>query len=85
MEKLPPFDRETLSEEIRGLQPARPALRLKQMLDLGVFDEVEGAVRVELSAARAALAEWPGHSPARHLLALSDVLLAQVASLRPAI
>jgi len=85
MEKLPAFDRETLSEEIRGLQPARPALRLKQMLDLGVFDEVEGAVRVELSAARAALAEWPGHSPARHLLALSDVLLAQVASLRPAI
>ena len=85
MEKLPAFDRETLSEEIRGLQPARPALRLKQMLDLGVFDEVEGAVRVELSAARAALAEWPGHSPAGHLLALSDVLLAQVASLRPAI
>ncbi len=84
MDRLPPFERETLSGEIGGLQPSQPARRLKQMLDLGVFDAVEAAVLGEVSAARAALAEWPGHPPTHHLLALGDVLLAQVASLRPA-
>ena len=84
MDRLPPFERAALVEEISGQQPAQPALRLKQMLELGVFDEVEGAVRHEVTAARAALAEWPGLAPTRHLLALGDVLLAQVASLRPA-
>jgi hypothetical protein len=54
------------------------------MLALGVFDAVEAAVQGEVSAACAALAEWPGHPPTHHLLALGDVLLAQVASLRPA-
>ncbi|MGA2016908.1 MAG: polyprenyl synthetase family protein [Opitutaceae bacterium] len=83
MDRLPPFERAALSGEIGGLRPSQPALRLKQMLDLGVFDAVEGAVQVEISAARAALAEWPGHSPTPHLLALGDVLLAQVAALRP--
>jgi octaprenyl-diphosphate synthase len=83
MDRLPPFERAELSEEIGGLRPARPELRLKQMLELGVFDAVESAVRDEVSAARAALAEWPGRAPTRHLLALGDVLLSQVASLRP--
>jgi octaprenyl-diphosphate synthase len=83
MDRLPPFERAALSDEISGLQPARPALRLKQMLELGVFDAVEDAVRLEVSAARAALAEWPGRPPTRHLLALCDVLLAQVGSLKP--
>jgi octaprenyl-diphosphate synthase len=83
MDRLPEFERGALSDEIRGLQPARPALRLKQMLELGVFDAVEAAVLGEVSAARAALAEWPGHAPTHHLLALGDVLMAQVASLRP--
>jgi octaprenyl-diphosphate synthase len=83
MERLSPFERAALSEEIGGLQPAKPALRLKQMLDLGVFDAVEGAVRNEVLAARAALAEWPGLPPTQHLLALCDVLLAQVRSLKP--
>ena len=84
MDRLPPFERETLSGEIGGLQPSQPALRLKQMLALGVFDAVEAAVQGEVSAACAALAEWPGHPPTHHLLALGDVLLAQAASLRPA-
>jgi octaprenyl-diphosphate synthase len=84
LDRLAPFERAALSDEISGLQPAQPALRLKQMLDLGVFDAVEAAVRTEVSAARSALAEWPGLPPTHHLLALSDVLLAQVESLRPA-
>src|SRR5271157_2392167 len=85
MDRLPPFERATLSGEIGGMRPAQPALRLKQMLDLGVFDAVEAAVQGEVSAARAALAEWPGHPPTHHLLALGDVLLAQVSGLRPAV
>ena len=69
--------------EIDGVRPARPELRVKQMLELGVFEAVEAAVRDEVSAARAALAEWPGRPPTVHLLSLGDVLLSQVASLRP--
>jgi len=83
MDRLPAFERAGLAEEIGGLRPARPELRSKQMLELGVFDAVESAVRDEVSAARAALAEWPGRPPTLHLLALGDVLLSQVASLRP--
>jgi octaprenyl-diphosphate synthase len=83
MDRLPPFERAALSDEIGGLQPANPVLRLKQMLDYGVFDAVEVAVREEVAAARAALAEWPGRAPTQHLLALCNVLLAQVASLKP--
>jgi octaprenyl-diphosphate synthase len=83
MDRLPPFERAALSDEIGGLQPARPELRLKQMLDLGVFEAVEAAIRDEVNVARLALSEWPGRPPTHHLLALGDVLLAQVASLRP--
>jgi octaprenyl-diphosphate synthase len=83
LDRLPPFERMALTGEISGRQPAQPALRLKQMLDLGVFDTVEAAVIEEVSEARAALNEWPGLAPTGHLLALGDVLLAQVASLRP--
>jgi octaprenyl-diphosphate synthase len=83
MERLTPFERAALSDEIGGVRPAQPALHLKQMLDLGVFDTVQAAVEVEVSAARAALEKWPGHPATAHLLALGDVLLAQVAGLRP--
>jgi octaprenyl-diphosphate synthase len=83
MDRLQPFERAALADEIAGLQPARPALRLEQMLALGVFDAVEVAIRDEVAVARVALAEWPGLAPTQHLLALGDVLLAQVASLRP--
>src|SRR5580698_10029571 len=61
MDRLPQPERAALSDEIGGIQPSRPQLRLKQMLDLGVFDVVEAAVTGEVNAARAALAEWPGH------------------------
>lgn len=83
MDRLPAYERTALSEEIAGARPARPALRVKQMLELGVFDAVEVAVQDEVSAARAALAEWPGRAPTPHMLSVGDVLLSQVASLRP--
>jgi octaprenyl-diphosphate synthase len=44
----------------RRAAAAQPALRLKQMLDLGVFDAVEAAVQGEVSAARAALGRMAG-------------------------
>jgi hypothetical protein len=53
------------------------------MLESGVFGAVEQAVLRELAAARLELGEWPGQPPTRHLLALGDVLIAQVAALRP--
>jgi octaprenyl-diphosphate synthase len=84
MDRLPQAERSALSNEIGGLQPSRPALRFKQMLELGIFDVVSAAVDSEVNAARAALAEWPGHPPTRQLLALGDELLGQVAALRPA-
>jgi octaprenyl-diphosphate synthase len=84
MDRLPAFERATLADEISGARPAQPQFRLKQMLGLGVFDTVEAAVHAEVGKARSALAEWPGVPPTHHLLALGDVLLAQVASLRPA-
>jgi octaprenyl-diphosphate synthase len=83
MDRLPQAERAALSNEISGRQPSRPELRLKQMLDLGVFDVVQAAVSGEVNAARAALAEWPGHPPTHQLLALGDALLSQVAALRP--
>ncbi len=84
LDRLPPFERAALAEEIGGRRPAQPALRLRQMLELGVFAVVEAAVRAEIEAARASLAEWPGRPPTRHLMALGDVLLSQVSTLRPA-
>ena len=84
MDRLALPERTALSNEISGLQPSRPALRFKQMLDLGVYEVVRAAVDSEVNAARAALAEWPGHPPTHQLLALGDELLGQVAALRPA-
>jgi octaprenyl-diphosphate synthase len=83
MDRLPLHERAALSDEISGRQPSRPEFRLRQMLDMGIFDVVEAAVRGEVNAARAALAEWPGHPPTHQLLALGDALLSQVAALRP--
>jgi octaprenyl-diphosphate synthase len=83
MDRLPQQERAALSNEISGLQPSRPALRFKQMLELGVFDVVSAAVYSEVNAASAALAEWPGHPATHQLLALGDELLGQVSALRP--
>jgi octaprenyl-diphosphate synthase len=83
MDRLPQGERAALSDEIAGHRPSQPALRLRQMVDLGVFDAVQASVAGEVNAARAALAEWPGHPPTQQLLALGDALLAQVAALRP--
>jgi octaprenyl-diphosphate synthase len=83
MERLPEFERAGLSEEIRGTRQPNPQVRLRQMTEFGVFETVETAIRGEVSAARAALAEWPGRPATPHLLSLGGVLMDQVAALRP--
>jgi octaprenyl-diphosphate synthase len=83
MDRLPEFERAGLSEEIRGTRQPSPKVRLRQMTELGVFETVEAAIQGEVSAAGAALAEWPGRPATPHLLSLGGVLMEQVAALRP--
>ena len=83
LERLPPAERTALTGEITGGRPPQPALRLRQMRDLGVFRAVAEAVQVEIAGARAALRDWPGHAPTPLLLSLCDLLAAQVAALQP--
>ena len=60
------------------------ALRLRQMRELAIFPVIAEGVQAEVTAATAALREWPVHPATPLLLRLCDVLLAQVAGLRPA-
>lgn len=85
MERLPAGERAGLTGEILGAQPVQPALRLRQMGELGIFGDVASAVKTEVDAATAALQEWPGEAPTALLLGLCDVLRAQVAALRPVV
>jgi hypothetical protein len=52
------------------------------MNDLGVFAAVTASIHAELAHATAALAPWPAYPATSHLLALGDVLRAQVAALQ---
>jgi len=81
-ERLPLAERPLLAEEITGKRPPQLALRLQQMNDLGVFAAVTTAIHAELAHATAALAPWPTYPATSHLLALGDVLRAQVAALQ---
>jgi len=81
-ERLPADERATLAEEITGKRAPQLALRLQQMNDLGVFATVNAAVHAELATATGALAPWPDYPATPHLLALGDVLRAQVAGLQ---
>ena len=81
-ERLPAEERQLLTEEIIGKRPPQLAVRLKQMNDLGVFAAVTTSIHAELAHATAALAPWPAYPASTHLLALGDVLRAQVAALQ---
>jgi octaprenyl-diphosphate synthase len=83
MERLPAGERADLTAEVSGQRPPQLALRLRQMRDYGIFSVVSDAVQAEISAATAALREWPGYAPTPYLLGLCEVLSTQVASLRP--
>ncbi|MBL9189761.1 MAG: polyprenyl synthetase family protein [Opitutaceae bacterium] len=82
LDRLGATDRATLLGEVTGERPPQPALRLRQMRELGIFAVVADAVHAEIDAARAALNEWPGHAPTSLLLGLCDGLRGQVAAVR---
>jgi octaprenyl-diphosphate synthase len=82
-DRLPAAEAAALAAEITGERPPQPALRLRQMRELGVFGEVSEAVHAEIAAATAALRAWPGQAATPLLLGLCDVLQSQVAVLQP--
>lgn len=83
LERLPATERAALVAELAGEHPPQLALRLRQMREFGIFGLVAEAVDAEITAATAALQEWPGYDSTPLLLGLCDVLKTQVAALRP--
>ena len=79
--RLPSSEAEELRAEIAGRCPPELTLRLQQMCDYQIFQEVAGAVKAEISAAQAALCEWPGEPPTPLLLELGSVLGSQITGL----
>ncbi len=81
-DRLSPEERVVLGEEISHQREAQPALRIRQMHELGVFETVSEAIHAELHQTTAELAPWGHLPPTALLLSLGDVLRAQVASLQ---
>lgn len=82
-ERLPAAERSALADEILGQRSPQPALRLRQMSELGVFAAVAEAVSAEVTEAQASLAQYPSQSATPLLLGLCDVLRAQLGALQP--
>ncbi|MDR0902995.1 MAG: polyprenyl synthetase family protein [Opitutaceae bacterium] len=74
---------ELLAEILREREP-QPALRLRQMAELGVFPAVSEAIEAELRAAEAELAPHASEPASALLGRLCEVLRGQVGGLRPA-
>lgn len=80
-ERLSAEERNQLEAEITGDRTPDPAVRIRQMKELGVYDAVVAAVRAELGLAEAALEPFTGLAPTVRLRRLGEVLSAQVALL----
>lgn len=81
-DRLPTAEKPELEAELEGRAPARLAQRLREMETHGVFDAVRAEIEIELVAAEKALRAHLALPPVAHLLALPQVLRAQVAALR---
>lgn len=81
-EHLAANERIMLEEEILGVRPSEPGLRLRQMEDYNVYDEVAARVKCEIGAARVALAEWRDEPATPLLIELCEVITRQLADLR---
>jgi len=77
-------DRAALLDEILKKRPPQPALRIRQMEELGVFATVSEAIHAELRAAETALAPHATLPPTPLLLRLRGVLHDQVRALSSA-
>jgi len=82
IDRLPSAERAALQDEIRGNRPPQLALRLRQMVEEGIFPIVAEAVQSEIASAASALAPWSNEAPTPLLLSLCDVLKSQVAALQ---
>ena len=79
--RLSEIDRAQLLEEIQGRRPHQLEKHLRQMNDLGVFQEVASAIQAELATATAYLSPFAALPPTALLLKLCDVLRFQVEKL----
>lgn len=84
LEGLSSSDGKTLIAEVTGEQPPQPALRLQQMRELRVLQQVATAVNQELEHACLALAPWQGLEAVPLLTSLAGVLRDQVEALQTA-
>jgi octaprenyl-diphosphate synthase len=75
-------ERAALMDEVLKKREPQPALRIRQMEELGVFALVSDAIHAELRAAESALAPHASLPPAPLLLRLRGVLHDQVLALR---
>lgn len=82
LEKLPPSEREKLIAELKNQSPPQPALRIRQMSDLGVFTSVVEVIHEELRQAEARVSTYDHLPPVPWLLRLCGVLRTQVEGLR---
>ncbi len=82
LSRLPAGEKQTLVEELTGTSKPRPAVRIRQMKELGVFDVVAAAVADELAVGESALQACEAMPPAQALKKLGAVLRHQVQALR---
>lgn len=82
MDRLPALEPQALADELCGRREARPADRIRQMTELGVFGSVAAAVTEQIELAEQALRPHRDLPPAALLVRLCDVLREQVRNLR---
>lgn len=82
LDRVPPQERQELLDEVIGKRVPQLEVRLQQMSETGVFEEVSAAVFVEIDSASQALAAWNEAPASRLLLQLCDVLRGQVLGLK---
>lgn len=83
LDRLPPPDAALLRAEVAGERPSQPALRLRQMHELHVFEAVAAAVDAELARARESFAGAPAQAATSLLLTLCEALTSQMSGLQP--
>jgi len=82
LDRVLPQERQELLDEVTGKRIPQLDVRLQQMSQTGVFEEVSAAVFAEIDSATRALADWKEEPASRLLLQLCDVLRSQVLALK---